>query len=223
MRLYNKKYDFEIELEENAINHLIIEAPNCMSEMIQGMLEQTEGADGDFCLMDKDALLPFSKAACVIVNPFALDCNDKKILSKIYKELEDDIRTGHLNELADINAKIVQFLDNIFVSNSNSLVSDSDMLIQGLLKLYNVKVNTLPANLLERIMDYVRTTSEVLGYSFFVFVNVNHYMTIEECSALYEFCMYRKLRVLNISGCDYNVESNHHKLIFDNAMCLIEV
>lgn len=221
MRLYNKKYDFTLELKENKINHLVIENPGCMVDVINSIYNQIEGHESDFYLTEMDKIVNWNKTVDFVINPFVIDCNDKKVISKIYKDIEADVLEKHIEEVAEINSQILKLIDYIFESNYTGLISDENLSLQGLFKLYNIKVNSNPDTLLEKILDYMRITSDVLGYTIYIFLNLNHYLSGEELMGLYEFVTHKKINFINISGNDYFVPNEHNKTIIDVSLCKI--
>lgn len=55
---------------------------------MQELYRQTEGAEGRFVLSAGDKELDIAKTVTMILNPFAIDLQDRKIVSKLYHQLE---------------------------------------------------------------------------------------------------------------------------------------
>ena len=59
------------------------------SKYLQELYEQCERKEGKFVLSDNDKELDLSKCVEIIGNPFAVDINNRKILGKLYAELDE--------------------------------------------------------------------------------------------------------------------------------------
>lgn len=55
---------------------------------------QVEGKEGRFVLSDNEKEVDISKNVELIFNIFALDINERKLISKLYMELEKLLRTN---------------------------------------------------------------------------------------------------------------------------------
>lgn len=81
MKLIYAKYGIELQLIENQINALVIENPYVFSDFLHELVEQIEG---NLLLSDGDTILPLIKNVIFIDNPLTVNCNEKKIITKLY-------------------------------------------------------------------------------------------------------------------------------------------
>ena len=56
MRLLNSRYGINIEFRENEINTLIVEKPEFLTDVVQNIMKQIEGEEGDFVLSDNTSI-----------------------------------------------------------------------------------------------------------------------------------------------------------------------
>lgn len=77
-----------IELDYQKATEWVIESPELFVQYTQMLYQQMEGAEGEFILSENDEILDFSKQAEIILNPFGLDFNDRRIQKKLYSELQ---------------------------------------------------------------------------------------------------------------------------------------
>ena len=89
MRFYQPKLGINIVLEDIMPTTLIVEEPKMYSYLCNDIWNQSEGEEGETIISDKEKSISIKKDAVIIFNPFALNCNDKKILNALYKELVD--------------------------------------------------------------------------------------------------------------------------------------
>ena len=89
MKLVNSRLGLEIDLLENQILNLTIESPEYFSEVLSNICKQVDGEEGEFILSEVEKELSLSKKAIVVANPLSVSCNEKRILSQLYKELAE--------------------------------------------------------------------------------------------------------------------------------------
>ena len=88
-KLVYGKYDISMSLEENYVNELIIENPPILAEMVQELTAQADGGEGGFVLSEDGKPLSVEKNLVFIKDPFSVDVNQRKLLSRLYEELEE--------------------------------------------------------------------------------------------------------------------------------------
>ena len=87
MKLVCSEYGLEIELEENKVQVLLIEKQEIALAMTESLWRQSNGGAGIFILSAADKIHNIAKEVCVILNLFDINCNDRKILNKLYQEI----------------------------------------------------------------------------------------------------------------------------------------
>lgn len=117
MRLIYARQGVEIALEENRVSTLLIENPVSLCEMLQSLLRQMEGDEGEWILSDSDIVLPLAKSCVFIDNPLMVDCNEKRIITKLYKELVDHAKST-------IN---VEGIKSYFLEAEKCVIIDKDL------------------------------------------------------------------------------------------------
>lgn len=80
MKLVNSKYNLDIEFEENISNTLVLENKQHMIDVIQNLILQLKGDEGDFVL-SSEKNVKFDKVVEFITNPFEIDFNNKNLLN----------------------------------------------------------------------------------------------------------------------------------------------
>lgn len=223
MKLVCSEYGLEIELEENKVQVLVIEKPEIALSMIESLWKQSNGDEGIFILSNKDKIHNVAKEACVILNLFDIDCNDRKILNKLYQELSLVAQVQMYEEEAEINSAIVGFLENLLQKVTYDLDIRYEFDISGLLKLYEVKIGGEGQNIVERIINYIRSMHQICHVSYFVFAHLKQYLSTEQLNILYEFAMYEKVFLILVEGIEREKVECEKYWILDKDMCIINV
>lgn len=139
MKLVNSKYNLDIEFEENISNTLVLENKQHMIDVIQNLILQLKGDEGDFVL-SSEKNVKFDKVVEFITNPFEIDFNNKKIATKLFEQLTA-VASECVEEYNFINGKIVGTLDDICskIEYSN-LEYNLEYEWKSIFKLYNVRI-----------------------------------------------------------------------------------
>lgn len=222
MRLVFQKYGIDIEFKENCINILTIENQTACSEILRDLWEQYNGAIGTSILSDVDIELKISKVVECIYNIYDIDCNDKKILSKVYQDIFHIAEETFIEKTSALNKSIVEYIDQISQPLSYSISQSLEMDVSGLLKLYNVKISYEEGSITEMIIEYVRLIHRILNKQLFVFVNLKQLLTDEELQSFYEFVFYEKVYVLIVEGNEMESSKHEQHLVIDKDLCLIQ-
>lgn len=222
MRLVHSGYGIDIEVCENEVNLLCIEQKTSFAVLIQEMLDQKNGKDGQFILSEKDKIINMAKEVEIIINPFVLDCNEKRVQQKLYQEVYKQAVSNYLPETTELNAEIISYLEKITLSVPYDIIFDLEENIQGMLKIYGVRIEQQTSSLLEKITDYLKILVRMCRIKIFIFVNLKIYLDPEDLKKLYEFAFYEKLNIILIEN-HVTEKINCEKVcILDQDMCIIK-
>ena len=223
MRMVYPPFGVDIDVSENHPAVLVMENPFMFQKLLGDLWKQLEGEEGDWILSQKDKILQISKTAVGIYNPFLLDCNEKRVLNKIYAELTETAVNVYSMETAELNGKIMDYLDALIQNVPYHLDSQIELDVSGLLKLYGIKVEMEQESLIERIIDYMKALHSVCRVDLFVFANLKHYLTDTEVMQLYELAAYEKMGLLLIEGSQKKKEISEKIWIYDQDLCMINL
>lgn len=223
MKLVNKFYNIEIELIENQVTIIAVENPEAYSKCVGDIWNQVSGNEGDFILSECDKLKNISKEVDCIINPFSLDCNNKRIVTRLYQELK--LQTDNLmqEELSMLNANIIEFIDKLLLSVPYNTTYELDIDMSNLLKLYNVGIETKAERLIDVIVEYFKVMSKLCNINIFVFIDLKHYLSKEHLEQLYQELFYLKIYLVIIEPIQTERLQNEKYWIVDNDLCIIEI
>ena len=205
MKAIYVKYGIELSLEENRIITLVVENPKVMSDMLRDIFRQINGEEGGWILSENDKIFPLEKTSVLLDNPLTADCNEKKILIKLYKELSEQAKISLYEDCTQVNSHM-----------------ELDVDVAALLKLYGVKVESDVADVLETLIDYLRVISSICNIHVVWILNLKQFLTEEQVWQLYEFCFYEKIYLINLEG-QKNYSLKQEKcVIIDKDLCVID-
>lgn len=220
MRLVNSRLGLDIVLKENIASVLVVENKKEMCYVVETLWNQCNGLEGDFVL-SKDKIIKIDKCTHIILNPFSIDFNSKKIINALYSEMSD-VASIYTEDKGEINKRILELLDNVLLSISYSGVEyNIDFSWNDIFKLYSVKLEEQYANLLEKTVEYIKVLSKLCGIQILFLVNYKTYFTKEEIEELYCQANYNKIHIVMIEAFESEKLSREDVYIVDNDRCFI--
>lgn len=89
MKLVHQDFSRPIFEEKDDFVELIIESPECFGAYISELAEQCKGQEGRYVLSDKEKEVDLAKNVEIIFDIFSLEINEKRILNKLYSEMNE--------------------------------------------------------------------------------------------------------------------------------------
>lgn len=223
MKLVQNEYNISIDFVENQFNVLQIENSVIFSHVVSGIWKQFNGEEQGFVLSEKEKNLNFSKETNVIMNPFSISCNDKKILTKVYQEIQNHILESFVDKYNEINQNMVTILDNVEEMIPYHVTYNLEAGMSELLKAYDIKIEQEDGDLIHRLSDFVSLVHKIIGTKLFVFVNLKGYLNVGELKQFYELCSYEKITILLIERTKIYSLDMEKTWIIDDDLCIINV
>ena len=223
MKLVNSRLGLEIDLLENQILNLTIESPEYFSEVLSNICKQVNGEEGEFILSEVEKELSLSTKAMIVANPLSVSCNEKRILSQLYKELAEVVCKDCAEKFAELNQYILYFVDEIINSAEYNLVSDVDCSAIGLIKYCNVHMDTCYDSLAEQFIDYLRAMKTICKIDIVFVLNIKQYFNTSELEEIYKYCFYMKIYLINLEGIKSNPIKQDKYIIIDKDLCILEI
>ncbi|MEE1517988.1 MAG: type II-A CRISPR-associated protein Csn2 [Lachnospiraceae bacterium] len=221
MKLVNKFYNLEIEFIENQVTVITIENPEAYSKIVGAIWNQVNGDEGDFVLSEREKIKNISKEVDCIINPFSLDCNNKKIVTHLYQELKTQADNTMQEELSLLNVNIMEFLDKLLLSVPYNTTYEFNIEMVNLLKAYNVGIEMYAEKLIDIIVEYLKVMAQLCKINVFVFIDLKHYLSKEHLEQLYQEIFYLKIYLVIIEPAQTVRLENEKCWIIDNDLCII--
>lgn len=200
----------------------IIESPQFFTEVVKGLLNQKNGMEGKFTLSDADKILDVSKNIEIVVNPLAVDINDKRIINKLYMQLtEMAYSESFYVKTQEIVKKIYEYMFELEHESSHILSVSEEMDLNMLFKAAGIKYEVFGDDFLDTICRYMKIVREVLGIKLIVCVNLRSYLTDEQMNMLIDDINYGELGLLLIENQERSCLRNVRRCIIDKDLCEI--
>lgn len=224
MKLVHPDFFFPIELSEIEIPVLILEDPSCFRKFVWEIRKQVAGGEGQWVFSENNKPLKMAKTCELILDPFALDVNQRKILTSLYDRVEKNVSCSELLLSWNKAESYFQNMTEELLSTVDEfpLIYRNDISIKEFLKFIDVRFEESTKDILEYMIDYMRMSSEVAGTRLFVLCNLKPFFDSQELGYLYEQALYHKFCLLLVEGYVPDRKEEREKWwIVDKDNCVI--
>lgn len=223
MKLSYPIFENPIIFKENKINVLVIENQKLFVKLINELLHQINGFDGKFVLSLNFKEIEINKNMDMLIDPFSLDINQKKVITKLYSHLKNTaLDSDFYIDTKAILSEIMQYAEKISQTSQFPLAYANDIDIVSVFKILDLKIEICLESLVEKILDYCSVVQEFCGITCMVFVNLKCYLSDEELEQFYRIVSYKKIFILLLENTvreqRFEIEELH---IIDSDLCEI--
>ena len=209
-----------IELDYRKATEWIIESPALFQKYVHLLNLQVEGEEGGFVLSDDDIILDISKYVEIVVNPFALDFEDRRIQKKLYLQLQ---KTAYGEEMfidtQKLNADLQSYIFRLESICGYDIEIDTAMDVQQLFKALGVKMEGGEYDFSEKLAQYMKLMSELMGKKVLVFINIRSYLENEQFQELIKNAVYNEISLLFIENIQRDFLEMKKYYIIDKDEC----
>ena len=223
MKLYNSKLGLEVDFDENQVINLTVESSDVFADFVYNLYKQVGGDEGDFVLAEAEKTLSMAKNACIVTNPLIVNCEDRRIMNQLYKNLSDHVAKEHFEKFAEVNQHIIGFVDYVINTSEYNLVTDTDFVVANLLKYCNVHISTEYENFAEKFIDYLRAIKTICKLDVVFVINLKQYFNENYLFEIYKFCFYNKIFLVNVENIKSEAIEGDKYVIIDKDLCLLEL
>lgn len=221
MKFVNSLWNINLQLKENVFNVLVIENQNAMAQIIYELSEQYNGNDGNFILSDNNNLLKFNNLISLVLNPFFINCNEKKIISKLHSQLYDLANDIYYEKTKTLESDIINYLNILIDFLPYDLIFNYEFDIISLFKLQTVKLDQNLLSLTDKILNYIKVCADLTDIKLIIFINLKSFVNEFELLEIYKISSYCKINLLLIENLQRCKMNNECITIIDSDMCLI--
>lgn len=223
IRLVNEPLSILLEDIDTKFNILVIESKTLLSKTIQDFYSQLNDEYGDFVLSVEDKPITIKNNLELIINPFTLDINNRKILAAIQKlAVEEAVNESNYIETNSVLTILENYAQKIAYSFNGNIVPKSEITSEALIKMISYQVDTYCTSFIGNIYEYLLNSKRYLKTKVFCFVNLFNYIENSQIAELIKSCMDYEIPVFFIEASDLDFNSIHcKKTIIDADLCHI--
>lgn len=196
MNLIEREIGLDIELKENTVAIIVIEQIDIRLPLVNGLYVQTMGKEGTWLLVENEKNYEINKKIDMILEPFSLDLNNKKVKNKLYLDLKNISQDYYYEWGLELNSKICNYIETLIEKMPYPIKYNEEWDIAEIFKSYNVELVEDYDSICEKLFNYIKLMNVVCGINIFIIVNIKQYLTEEQIKELYKFAMYSKLQLV---------------------------
>lgn len=223
MKLVHEDLNCMIMKDESLFTEWIIESPDYFFRLLEELHTQCENGTGKYVLSEGTKELDLRKNVELILQPFGIDVNDKRILGKLYAELE---QLAHSEQFfvktQEATQTISEYILELEQQTDYILRIESMMDIAMLLKTMSVQYEILDETYLGKLVQYIKVTSQILKKKLYIFVNLRSYLSDEKMKQLIQEMRYQEIHLLFIENQEKACMEGGIRYIIDKDGCEIQ-
>ena len=193
-----KIYGLENELPIiKGVNCLSIENKEFYKKIVYQLLNGEE--EGNFCLVDDGVIIEdINKYFEIIINPFCIKLDEKKLVNAFYKELsaqiisDDEVYSAIIDKISEIQ----NILEN--VESDLDFEIETNENITDILKYFNVAIKKEGSTLLDNLYQYIDLYSRWIKGNMLLFFNCLNLLELNDIKELHKYAKYHNITILFI-------------------------
>ncbi len=220
MKLVHYDLETSFDLSSDKVNVLVLESEKQFFNFCEELMNQYNGEDGRFCLSKGETIIPLSKAMSIVSDYFSLNCNDKKLVNKLYASLKDTVEQKFILEYQEILQRLANLCEKLN-SECDVRLEYGEEDVTNLLKSYGVKFIDDEPTLLSRLVNYMRILTSFSNVQCFVFINLKTFLCEDELLQLYKEAELNDIYLFLIENTFKRKLPQETTVIVDSDLCEI--
>lgn len=212
----------EIVNEQKECVEWIIEAPELFAKYVGELYRQINKSEGKFVLSENNKEIDIAKHLEIIINPLSVEINNKKIVNKLYEELNklSSNEVLYMKRL-ELTKLIQEYLLDLEQETNYILEFNNEVEMSALFKAVDLKYEDSGEDFLEKLVKYIKTLGHLLSIKLVIFINARCFMNDEKIRRLCEEIKYMEIKGLFIENSEKACVEGMERYIIDKDRCEI--
>lgn len=200
MNLITEYLENSFEIKAKTLNTLVIEDTKYFTQFLKAFIEALNKQNEEFELIEDLKKLDISKYTEIIFDLFNIEANSANILKKLYAELISDINSEEMySKMTNMESCLVNVIDDLIYRSRFSLKME-EINYQELFKAAGIQFDYDKTSIVERLIEYMKITSELLDKKLFILVNLDSFLSGNDLLELIKFLSYNEIKVLALQN-----------------------
>lgn len=222
MKLVHPDWEKQIEWENTTIPVVIIENPEYYFQVLEELYNQVHHLKGQFILSEKDCILDFSKQGSLILSPWDLNFEDRRIMTELFSRFKKvSVGEKYYRRTCQLTDSILQYADMIGMEFSIPITYDTEIDVMPFLKALHLRIDNENLSLPDRMIMYMDVCTELFGDMCFIFNGFHELLSREQLLQFYHTVFDKHFCILLMEGHEYNILEEEETMIFDKDLCQI--
>lgn len=222
MKLVERELGLEIELRENTASVIVLENVADRLSFVDELYSQVMGKEGNWLLVEDEKNYELGKKVEMILEPFSLALNSKKVKTKLYQDIKTISQDYCFLQGLELHSHICNYLESLLERIPYPVKYREEWNLLELLKAYGVELVEECDSICEKLFHYIKLINQVCGISIFITVNLKQYLTENQVFELYKLAKYSKIQLVLI---EFNISDKKNEsediFILDKDRCII--
>ncbi|SHN52988.1 CRISPR type II-A/NMEMI-associated protein Csn2 [Butyrivibrio hungatei DSM 14810] len=220
MRFAYDPYSISINLEEDKSTIIQIENRNAFSAILADLYMLVNYGEGESAIYDEEKSIDIKKYAELIIEPFSIDLNSRKIKARLYQEIEDEIRENFYSDFLDVSGAIQMYIEKISENIQYSISFQDHISIEDLLKIENIQMDYPCDNICEKINIYMKLLKSACKIDTIFIADINRFVSEKELSEILVDARYNKINIVLINSSPIkDIPEQTNLFILDEELC----
>lgn len=222
MNLVSQYFENSYEIKAKTLNTLVIESTEHFANFLRTLIDVINKESEEIELIDDYKKIDISKTTDIIFDIFNIEANAAAILKKLYTELEEDLCSEDMYiKKLEMESTVANLVDELTYRSRFSLKSD-EINYQNFFKALSLEFDYEKTSILDRLIEYIKVSSELLNKKLFIIVNLDSFLTKEDLVELSKFLCYNEIKVLALQNkITRQVRTCENLRIIDQDLCEI--
>lgn len=222
MKLIERELGLEIETKENIVSVLVLEDVKLRLSLIEELYLQVQGKEGKWILAENEKTFDLSKNIEMILEPFSLQLNNKKVKTKLYQDMKIIAEESFYVQGLEVHSHICNYLEKLLEKIPYPIKYTEEWNLLEVFKIYNVELEEEGNGICEKLFHYINLTNQVCRINIFVAVNLKQYLSESQLLELYKLVRYSKINLILIEFGMHKPKYDCEEVyILDKDDCLI--
>lgn len=178
--------------------------------------------DGRYVLSDADKELGISKNMDIVFDIFSIDINSKKIINKLYEEMQQVAYSEKVYvKTQEIAQSIQRYILELEQETDYILTFTEDVDWMAIFKALRVQHEVIEEDYFEKLIRYIKVATVVMKYKIFVFVNLRSYLSDLQMQKLIQEAIYQEVKLIFVGNYVKDCMEGGLRYIIDRDQCEI--
>ncbi len=221
MKLTYPWFHTVLEWDGTTVQSLVIENPGLLYRFLCDLQAQTNGADGEVVVSEKESPIPISKRVELLTDFIGWDGNNRKVVSKLVGILDKaSAEDPFLQERNAILSGLEKYIYDLADSQDVSVCLDN-LSMTALLKAAGIRIDMEYDSLGKRVFSYLDFVSRCEGDKLFVLYGFRSILPSGELELFSQTVLQHGMKLLLVDGVEYPLLTCEKRVVIDMDLCVV--
>ena len=196
MRLVYSDWETLVDFDDGGVWVVNCENRTYYSRIIRELISQKQSNTGRFILSKGDKVLDFSKSCEIILSPFSLDFENKKLITAFLKKICEMARDEEYVETQELLGNIMSYVYRLADLCDIDVTLNDEVDLTQLIKSTGIQLSRDTEDISSQFIDYMIILKNLLNIELFIGIDFKAYFSKEELMAIYEITKQKKIAII---------------------------